>query len=122
MLFFIPGRNFNYDAALDIMQAETYLEDADFDDIKRFDIVKKLGNFNSNINSAKQSQHANRLSKQHPIVPNQMYNYEQKILDNQHTKRGMPDLRHGHLMMDEFIFADSHKLISRQKRGINNLV
>ena len=104
------------------MQAETYLEDADFDDIKRFHIVKKLGNFNANINSAKQSQHANRLSKQHPIVPNQMYTYEQKSLDNQHTKRGMPNLRPTQRMMDDLIFADSHELISRQKRGINNLV
>ena len=102
------------------MQAETYLQDTDFNDIKRFDSAKKLGNYNSNINNVKQIQHANRLSKQHPIVPNQIYTHEQKILDNQHTKRGMPNLRH--MMMDEFIFADSHKLISRQKRGINSLI
>ena len=104
------------------MQAETYLEDTDFDDIKRFDIVKKLGNYNSNINNVKQIQHANRLSKQHPIVPNQIYTHEQKILDNRHTKRGMPNLRHSQIMIDEFIFDDSHKLISRQKRGINSFI
>ena len=34
---------------MEIMQDELYLEDADYDDIKRFDIVKKTGNFDSSI-------------------------------------------------------------------------
>ena len=31
----ITGRNFRYSAALDIIQEEIYLEEADFDDIRR---------------------------------------------------------------------------------------
>ena len=41
------GRQFSYDQALQIMQDEDYLEDADFDDIKRKDKVDKYGHFKS---------------------------------------------------------------------------
>ena len=39
----ILGRQFQYDQALQIIQEEEYLEDSDFDDIKRYDILKKIG-------------------------------------------------------------------------------
>ena len=40
----ITGRQFSYDRALQIVQDETYLEDSDFDEIK------KIGQFDPNMN------------------------------------------------------------------------
>ena len=40
----ITGRQFSYDRALQIMQDETYLENSDFDEIK------KIGRFDPNMN------------------------------------------------------------------------
>ena len=48
MLFI--GRQFGYDRALEIVQDEQYLEDVDFDEIRRYDILKKIGEFNPNFN------------------------------------------------------------------------
>ena len=44
------GRQFGYDRALEIVQDEQYLEDVDFDEIRRYDILKKIGEFNPNFN------------------------------------------------------------------------
>ena len=44
------GRQFGYDRALEIVQDEQYLEDVDFDIIRRYDILKKIGEFNPNFN------------------------------------------------------------------------
>ena len=42
----IPGRNFEYSRALEIIQSEDYLDDSDFDDIRRNnDIFKKIDKF-----------------------------------------------------------------------------
>jgi len=46
----ITGRQFGYDRALEIVQDEQYLEDVDFDEIRRYDILKKIGEFNPNFN------------------------------------------------------------------------
>ena len=43
-LTIITGRQFSYDRALQIMQDETYLENSDFDEIK------KIGQFDANMN------------------------------------------------------------------------
>ena len=43
-LMIITGRQFSYDRALQIMQDETYLEDSDFDEIR------KIGRFDPNMN------------------------------------------------------------------------
>ena len=40
----ITGRQFSYDRALQIVQDETYLEDSDFDEIR------KIGRFDPNVN------------------------------------------------------------------------
>ena len=40
----ITGRQFSYDRALQIVQDETYLENSDFDDIR------KIGRFDPNMN------------------------------------------------------------------------
>jgi len=46
----ITGRQFGYDRSLEIVQEEQYLEDVDFDQIRRYDILKKIGEFNPNFN------------------------------------------------------------------------
>ena len=43
-LIIITGRQFSYDRALQIMQDETYLENSDFDEIR------KIGRFDPNMN------------------------------------------------------------------------
>ena len=52
----ILGRQFQYDRALEIIQDEEYLEDADFDDVRRNDILKKMGKFDPNFNIPKKHQ------------------------------------------------------------------
>ena len=52
----VIGRQFGYDRALEIVQDEQYLEDSDFDEIKRFDIVRKIGEFNPDLRLPKQHQ------------------------------------------------------------------
>merc|ERR1712223_1351233 len=60
----VTGRNFNYDNALTIIQDEQYLEDVDFDDIRRlrrsdvdyYEIYKKIGSFDQNVNVPKSEQ------------------------------------------------------------------
>ena len=47
--FFI-GRQFGFDRALEVVQDEQYLDDVDFDEIRRYDILKKIGEFNPNFN------------------------------------------------------------------------
>merc|ERR1712228_1073604 len=37
----VEGRNFNYQRALEIVQDEEYLEDSDFEEIRRHDIVNE---------------------------------------------------------------------------------
>ena len=62
--FIILGRNFEYDRALEIIEEEEYLEDVDFDDIRRlrradvnyFEIYKKIGSFDKSVNVPKSEQ------------------------------------------------------------------
>ena len=51
LYFFVTGRQFSYASALQIMQEEFYLEDSDFDDIRRHDIINKVGKFGANFKS-----------------------------------------------------------------------
>ena len=44
----IIGRQFPYERALEIVQDEQYLDDVDFDEIRRSDILKKTGELNPN--------------------------------------------------------------------------
>ena len=48
-MILILGRQFQYDRALEIIQEEEYLEDADADEIKRHYHVNKVGSFNSDF-------------------------------------------------------------------------
>ena len=57
--FIILGRNFEYDRALEIIQEEEYLEDVDFDDIKRYDtsyLYKKMSEIIPDFNIPKDKQ------------------------------------------------------------------
>ena len=54
----ILGRQFQYDRALQIIQEEEYLEDSDFDDIKRYDILKKIGKSDVDFNIPEKQQHS----------------------------------------------------------------
>merc|ERR1712083_609447 len=56
----ITGRQFQYDRSIEIIQEEEYLEDVDFDDIKRYDLLKKIGNPTFNI--PRSSQYSNWAS------------------------------------------------------------
>ena len=50
----ISGRNFDYENALRIIQDEEYLEDSDFDDIKKhYKLIKKRYYLESNTNHPK---------------------------------------------------------------------
>ena len=49
----ITGRNFEYDEALEIIQFEEYSEDIDFDEIRRYDIQKKIGELHRKVNLRK---------------------------------------------------------------------
>ena len=75
----ILGRNFQYDQALEIIQDEEYLEDADFDDIKRNYILKKIGEFNPEFNIPTSHQHSKwmlkhaKIHKQHALQYNGKY-------------------------------------------------
>ena len=43
------GRNQQYDRALEIVENEEYLQDLNFDEIKRYDIQKRIGNRKINL-------------------------------------------------------------------------
>lgn len=45
----ILGRNLEYDQALEIVENEEYLQDLNFDEIKRYDIQKRIGNRKINL-------------------------------------------------------------------------
>ena len=72
-LFFyvIIGRNFEYDEALKIVQFEEYTEDINFDEIKRYDVQKRIGNLESQkLNLHKGRKHVGKnLIKHHGRNP-----------------------------------------------------
>lgn len=75
----ITGRQFQYDRALEIIQDEEYLEDLDFDDIKRYDtsqILKKISEINPNFNIPQDIQYSNWK----PIKNNENEVYKRKYL------------------------------------------
>ena len=65
-MYKIIGRNFEYDEALKIVQFEEYTEDIDFDEIKRYDIQKRIGNFDQKLNARKGRKHGGKYSRKHP--------------------------------------------------------
>ena len=61
------------------MQDEEYLQDADFDDIKRHDIVKKIGNFNPDFNHPKIVQYGEWKPKENQQITSNKYNHNGKM-------------------------------------------
>ena len=65
-MYKIIGRNFEYDEALKIVQFEEYTEDIDFDEIKRYDVQKRIGNLESqNQNLHKGRKHKGKNPRKH---------------------------------------------------------
>ena len=64
-MYNIIGRNFEYDEALKIVQFEEYTEDINFDEIKRYDIHKRIGNFDQELNTRKGRKHGGKYSRKH---------------------------------------------------------
>ena len=62
----ILGRNFEYDEALNIVQFEEYTEDINFDEIKRYDVQKRVRNLESQkLNFRKGRQHVGKNHRKH---------------------------------------------------------
>ena len=65
-MYKIIGRNFEYDEALKIVQFEEYTEDIDFDEIKRYDVQKRIGNLErQNLNLHKGRKHKGKNPRKH---------------------------------------------------------
>ena len=90
-MFCIPGRQFQYDRALEIIQEEEYLEDADFDDIKRNYILKKIGEFKPDINIPKTNQNRKWMPSHAQQTEHEDYKYNGKYSKNHYdfTRRQM---------------------------------
>ena len=65
-MYKIIGRNFEYDEALNIVQFEEYTEDINFDEIKRYDVQKRVRNLESQkLNFRKGRQHFGKNHRKH---------------------------------------------------------
>ena len=109
------GRQFDYPSALEIIQDEEYLEDADFDDIRRQYIVKKIETFNMNLNNLKGTHHKKSRPKLSQRISNKLHIDDEKMFhDNEETKLNQKQyyrIRNRFELQD-----DSQKLLHRQKR------
>merc|ERR1712106_7261 len=79
----ITGRQFQYDRSLEIIQDEEYLDDADFNDIKRYDILKKIGEVDTDFNIPESQQYSNWM----PIQAQKNYNGKFSKNHNEYTQR-----------------------------------
>ena len=52
-IIYLLGRQFEYDTVLQLIQNEDYLEDSDIDELRRYDSVKKTGDFNADYDIPK---------------------------------------------------------------------
>ena len=66
ILYLNTGRNFEYPEALRLIQNEDYLDDADIDELRRNDIVRKIDEFDEKVNF--------RQKRQGPNSPNRLPN------------------------------------------------
>ena len=99
---------------MEIIQDEDYLEDADFDDIRRQQIVKKIGTFNMNLNNLKRTRHKESRQKLSQRISNKMHIDDGKMFyDNEETKLNQ---KHYKIKNRLEIADDSQKLLHRQKR------
>jgi len=112
-LNFIAGRQFQYDRALEIIQEEEYLEDVDFNDIKRYDVssfYKRIGQINTDFNVFKGSQdsiwatspdqnrkkgkkeNSEQFQKQKRSLDNQYYTGKYSLHHYKHNQRQMKSI------------------------------
>ena len=67
LIKFIPGRQFQYDRALQIIQEEEYLKDSDLNNIERHDVsqlYKRISKFNPDVNIPKNQQYSNWAARE----------------------------------------------------------
>ena len=98
LIYKIVGRNFEYDEALKIIQFEEYTDDINFDEIKRYDVQKRIRSIESQklnfrkgrINKGKSPRrhHGKSSRKKYGKIPKKIL---QKILqkneDNRRNKK-----------------------------------
>merc|ERR1712223_2249487 len=119
----ITGRQFQYDEALTIIQDEEYLEDADFDDIKRYYIYKKIGKVDTDFNIPKSNQYSNWMPKQ----SNENYQYNGKYSKNHYNHMWRQQNKNESQTYSSYKYEtefepvvtdtyDESKLLSRKKR------
>ena len=96
------------------MQDEEYLDDIDFDEIRRYDILKKIGEFNPNMNIPKNHQQWMKSKPEQPY---------KKRLKSQRFKQQLDASKYGDIGDFDFnkyhpAFAESYtKVLKRSKRG-----
>ena len=114
---FLPGRQFSYEDALTIMQDEEYLDDVDFDDIKRYDGFQKIDSFNANHKTFRIAQQIDRTPNENHHNPEKNYHIDGENIFQDKRKGKQLVQRYNHEIKNEQSFANSHQLLSRWKRG-----
>ena len=105
---------------MEIIQDEEYLEDADFDDIKRQDIVKKIGGFKPKFNNFKHTQHKDKKLTQSQVIPNQMYIDDGIFFPQNNNEEMLIKQKHNYKIKHDQSFTDDSqelKFLQRQKRS-----
>ena len=115
MYHFFSGRNFNYDEALPIIQEEDYLEDLDFDDIKRHDTLIEIRNFSPESIYPNNIQHGDWISAQNP--PRHYEKYDHNSLSYNANGAQNPQYYY-RKKRNEPILVDFDELKSRVKRQL----
>ena len=125
--FYFSGRQFEYDTVLQLIQNEDYLEDSDIDELRRYDSVKKTGDFNADYDIPKPLDDNNWMPLQN------QQNLFNKYNDNAEM---MYDLsyfdQNNHQIFQNYyyerendpVFEDPYQLItrSRQKRALGKFL
>ena len=99
------------------MQDEEYLDDVDFDDIKRYDGFQKIDSFNANYKTFRQVQQTDRTPKENHHNPEKNYHIDGGNVFQDKRKGKQLGQRYNHEIKNEQSFANSHQLLSRWKRG-----
>ena len=111
------GRQFNYDTALEIIQEEDYLEDSDFDEIKRYDTIIEIRNFSPDSIYPNHIQHGDRIPAQNQPTRFEKYNHNSLSYN---ANRAQNHQYHYRKKRNEPISIDFDELKSRVKRVLGN--
>ena len=99
------------------MQDEEYLDDVDFDDIKRHDGFQKIDSFNANHKTFRIAQQIDRTPNENHHNPKKNYHIDGENVFQDKRKGKQLGQRYNHEIKNEQSFANSHQLLSRWKRG-----